>query len=277
MTDLELKAVISVEMDKYMSDLKKARGEAEGFGSKVASGFKTLAKVGAQALTAATGAATAFTASAVKAGMSFDASMSQVAATMGKTVAEMEQDVGTVDLAWGTFSGNLREFAQEMGKNTVFSATQAADALNYMALAGYNTQESMEALPNVLNLAAAGNFDLARASDMVTDTQTAFGISAERTARMVDEMAKAASTVGRRVPCRWWFGAGTERRHGDSFGRNTRRSGRYSRIGDCPDRHGKRRHKRVRSRHAHEEYASETQLAHKRRCSADGSARCERF
>ena len=81
-----------------------------------------------------------------------------------------------------------------MGRNTAFSATQAADALNYMALAGYDTQTSMEMLPNVLNLAAAGSMDLARASDMVTDTQTAFGISLERTSQMVDEMAKAAST-----------------------------------------------------------------------------------
>jgi phage-related protein len=63
-----------------------------------------------------------------------------------------------------------------------------------MALAGYDTQTSMEMLPNVLNLAAAGNMDLARASDMVTDTQTAFGISLDRTSQMVDEMAKAAST-----------------------------------------------------------------------------------
>ena len=63
-----------------------------------------------------------------------------------------------------------------------------------MALAGYDVQTSMEMLPNVLNLAAAGNMELATASDMVTDTQTAFGISLERTNQMVDEMAKAAST-----------------------------------------------------------------------------------
>lgn len=132
--------------------------------------------------------------SSINVGKEFEASMSQVAATMGKTVAEMEQEVATVDLAWGTFSGNLSEYAQEMGANTAFTATEAAQALNYMALAGYDTQTSMSMLPNVLNLAAAGSMELATASDMVTDTQTAFGISLERTAQMVDEMAKAAST-----------------------------------------------------------------------------------
>ena len=69
--------------------------------------------------------------------------------------SEMEKEVGSVDLAWGTFSGNLREYAQEMGAHTAFSATQAAEALNYMALAGYDTETSMKMLPNVLNLAAA--------------------------------------------------------------------------------------------------------------------------
>lgn len=127
-------------------------------------------------------------------GMDFDKAMSQVAATMGLSMDEMANQVGTVDLAWGKFSGNLREYAQEMGENTAFSASESAEALNYMALAGYDAQTAMSMLPNVLNLAAAGNFDLARASDMVTDTQTAFGLSLERTSLMVDEMAKAAST-----------------------------------------------------------------------------------
>lgn len=130
---------------------------------------------------------------AITTGMDFDASMSQVAATMGLTMDEMAQSVGTVDLAWGTFSGNLREYAQEMGAHTAFSAKESADALNYMALAGYDVQTSMEMLPNVLNLAAAGGMDLARASDMVTDASSALGLSMDETALMVDKMAKASS------------------------------------------------------------------------------------
>lgn len=130
---------------------------------------------------------------AISTGKEFDASMSQVAATMGLTMDEMATEVGTVDLAWGTFSGNLREYAQEMGAHTAFSAKESADALNYMALAGYDVQTSMEMLPNVLNLAAAGGMDLARASDMITDASSALGLSLDETSEMVDKMAKASS------------------------------------------------------------------------------------
>lgn len=191
---LKLKAVLGLDSSEYEQGLEGAKSKASSFGSAIGSGFKTVAKVGAAAIGAATAAAGAFAAASVKTGAEFDKSMSQVAATMGITMDEMASQTGKVDLAWGTFNGNLRDYAQEMGRNTAFSATQAADALNYMALAGYDVQTSMEMLPNVLNLAAAGNMDLARASDMVTDTQTAFGISLERTSQMVDEMAKAAST-----------------------------------------------------------------------------------
>ena len=153
-------------------------------------GLQTAAKAGLVAVTAATTATVGFGKSAVEAGMNFDQSMSQVAATMGDKADKMVQYNGKTV----TSMEALRDFAQEMGRTTAFSATEAADALNYMALAGYDADVSMQMLPNVLNLAAAGSMDLARASDMVTDTQTAFGISLERTSQMVDEMAKAAST-----------------------------------------------------------------------------------
>lgn len=186
---------VEPEAKGIQSKIEKAiQGGTDGYGKTLSGALGSAAKLGAAAIAGAGTAMAAFGASSVKAGSQFDASMSQVAATMGKTMADMQNEVGSVDLAWGKFSGNLREYAQEMGKNTAFSATEAADALNYMALAGYDTQTSMNMLPNVLNLAAAGNMDLARASDMVTDTQTAFGISLDRTSKMVDEMAKAAST-----------------------------------------------------------------------------------
>ena len=122
---------------------------------------------------------TAAVKSVLDAGMSFDSSMSQVAATMGTTVDQIQ---------------DLRDFAQEMGATTAFSATEAADALNYMALAGYDAETAMNMLPTVLNLAAAGSIDLARASDMVTDASSALGLDLEETAQMVDIMAKAASS-----------------------------------------------------------------------------------
>lgn len=115
----------------------------------------------------------------IAAGMNFDSSMSQVAATMGKTTEEVQ---------------DLREYAQKMGAETVFSATESAQALNYMALAGYDAEKSMSMLPNVLNLAASGGMQLATASDMVTDAQSALGLSMDETTELVNKMAKTASS-----------------------------------------------------------------------------------
>lgn len=148
------------------------------FSSALGNGIRTASRVVAGAVTAASTAVVAFGGTAVQAGMSFDSSMSQVAATMGTTVDQIE---------------DLRSFAQEMGSTTAFSATQAADALNYMALAGYDAETSMNMLPNVLNLAAAGGIDLASASDMVTDASSALGLTLDETAYMVDQMAQASS------------------------------------------------------------------------------------
>lgn len=117
-------------------------------------------------------------AASLKAGSEFDTAMSQVAATSGKTVAEIQ---------------DLRDFAKEMGSTTSFSAKQAAEGLNYMALAGYDAEKSMKMLPTVLNLAAAGAMELGAASDMVTDAQTALGLSIEGTTTLVDQMALTSS------------------------------------------------------------------------------------
>lgn len=152
--------------------------KTQTLGQKLSKGLKTAAKVGATAIAGATAAVVAFTKASVDVGRKFDKSMSQVAATMGVTTDEID---------------DLRKFAQKMGRETAFSATQAADALNYMALAGYDAETSMNMLPNVLNLAAAGGMDLATASDMVTDAQSALGLSLDETSEMVDKMAKASS------------------------------------------------------------------------------------
>ena len=158
----------------------KIGGIAGGIKSKLGG----VAKVGGAAFAAVGTAVAGFAASSVAAGMDFDSAMSQVAATMGTTVDEI---------------GNLRDFAQEMGATTAFSATQSAEALNYMALAGYDAETSMKMLPNVLNLAAAGGIELADASDMVTDAQSALGLSLEQTEVLVDQMAKTSSTTNTSV------------------------------------------------------------------------------
>ena len=103
--------------------------------------------------------------SSVSVGMNFDASMSQVAATMGTSVDQIQK---------------LTDTAKEMGSTTKFTATQAADALNYLALAGYDANKAAEVLPSVLNLAAAGGMDLAYASDLVTDAMASLNIEANK-------------------------------------------------------------------------------------------------
>ena len=124
--------------------------------------------------------------SSVSVGMNFDASMSQVAATMGTTVDQIQ---------------SLTDTAKEMGSTTKFTATQAADALNYLALAGYDADKAAEVLPSVLNLAAAGGMDLAYASDLVTDAMASLNIEANK--QNVDEfgnkLAMAASKANANV------------------------------------------------------------------------------
>ena len=172
--------------------LSQLGAAAESAGSRFGGLSTVLTGVGAT-VAAAGVAVGGFVASSVSVGMDFDKAMSQVAATMGKSVSDLQNEVGSVDTTFGHFEGNLREYAQFMGSNTAFSATEAANALNYMALAGYDTEKSMSMLPTVLNLAAAGNMELAAASDMVTDAASALGLSTEQTTVMVDQMAMASS------------------------------------------------------------------------------------
>ncbi len=189
MNVFELFASLSLDASDFDKGLRKAGQQSETFGGKIKSGLGTLAKVGGMAVAAGGTMAIAFGKKSVDTGMQFDKSMSQVAATMGKTTKQInESKVKTKD-----FSGTLREFAIKLGNDTVFSAKQAADAMNYMALAGYDAKTTVKMMPNVLNLAAAGNIELASASDMVTDAQSALGLSIGQTKDMVDQMAKASS------------------------------------------------------------------------------------
>ena len=121
---------------------------------------------------------------AVGVGSDFESGMTLVAATMGITTEEIAAGSEEFD--------KLQKAAKEAGATTQFSATQAAEALNYMALAGYDADKSIETLPTVLNLAAAGGMDLATASDMVTDSMSALGDAAGTTESFVDKMAKTS-------------------------------------------------------------------------------------
>ena len=130
----------------------------DSLGSIASKGLKIL--TGAVAATGA--AAAAVTGYSISVGKSFEESMSNVLATMGKTKESIVDGVNVYDV--------LSEAAKAAGTTTVFSASEAADALNYLALAGYDAEKAAEALPAVLDLAAAGSLDPAYASDLVTDS-----------------------------------------------------------------------------------------------------------
>lgn len=199
MNVFDLFARLTLDTSEYERDLGGARDKASSAGGGIGSALKGGLKVAGAALAAGGAAVTAFAKSSVDAGSQFDSAMAQVAATSGKSMDELTAEVGTTSTAYGDFTGNLRDFAQFLGSETSFSATQAAEALNYMALAGYDAQQSMNMLPTVLDLAAAGGIDLAYASDMVTDAQSALGLTAEETAEMVDKMALTSSKTNTSV------------------------------------------------------------------------------
>ena len=186
----EVFAKVGVDSSGLQKGLNNAKGLVSGFGSTL-SGLGSLA---GKIFSGISSAAKNFMNDAYRVSQEFEQSMAQVAATLGKTVDEINADIQTTTINGEEWTGNLREFALEMSAQTKFTATEVGEALNYMALAGYDTAKSMEMLPSVLSLAAAGAMELGRASDVVTDAQTAFGISSERTTLMIDEMAKAAST-----------------------------------------------------------------------------------
>lgn len=121
---------------------------------------------------------------ATSTGMQFETSMSKVAATMGITVEEINNGSESYEI--------LTKAAEDCGKATMFSASQSAEALNYLALAGYDAEKAAATLPKVLNLAAAGGLDLAYASDLVTDSMAALGLETEELDNYIDEMAKTS-------------------------------------------------------------------------------------
>lgn len=114
----------------------------------------------------------------IRTGEEFTAAISKVGAISGATADELKQ---------------LEDAARLYGSTTMFSAKESADALQYMALAGWNAQQDIDALPSVLSLAASSGMDLGRASDIVTDYITAFGLSVDDAARFVDIMSYAMS------------------------------------------------------------------------------------
>ena len=131
-----------------------------------------------------TGAVVGLGTAAVKTAADFDSAMSQVAAVSGATGADLEA---------------LRDKAREMGSKTKFSASEAAEAMNYMAMAGWKTSDMLSGIEGIMNLAAASGEDLATTSDIVTDAITAFGLSAADSGHFADILAAASSNANTNV------------------------------------------------------------------------------
>lgn len=154
-----------------------------GIGTKVSAVGGAVKNMGAAMLPASTAVAGLGT-SMVKTAADFDSAMSQVSAISGATGQDLE---------------DLRDKAQEMGAKTKFSASQSAEAMTYMAMAGWKTEDMLYGIEGVMNLAAASGEDLATTSDIVTDALTAFGKRAEDSGRLADIMAAASSNANTNV------------------------------------------------------------------------------
>ena len=179
-----------------LEDIKKADGslnwqgvkDGESAAKKSGDGFTVLKGILANLATAgiavAAGAVNDFCSEFVEIGQTVETSMSKVSALSGAT---------------GDDLATLEAKARELGASTTFSASQAADALGYMALAGWDTEQMLAGVGSVLTLAQAGEMELAAASDLVTDYLSAFNMEASETARMVDVLAYAQANANTTV------------------------------------------------------------------------------
>ncbi len=171
MADNDGSVVLGTELDT--TGISKGIGS---LGSIAAKGLK-VAGVAVAAVGAGLVAAGKY---AVNVGSDFDTAMSQVAATMGTTVDQIQ---------------SLSDVALEMGSTTQYTATQAAEALNYLAQSGYSAEQQAAALPQVLNLAAAGAMDLGSAADLVANSMNVLGLGTEDLTMFSNQLAITAAAA----------------------------------------------------------------------------------
>lgn len=168
---------IGANLSNFDRQMKKLTKDVKTVGTK-------LKNVGAGMTAAITLPVAAIGAAAIKTGMDFEAAMSKVAAISGAT---------------GDDFAALEAKAREMGATTQFSASEAAEALTYMAMAGWKTEDMLSGIEGVMALAAASGEDLATVSDIVTDALTAFGMSAAESGRFADVLAAASANANTNV------------------------------------------------------------------------------
>lgn len=183
---------LDLDINGFLTNLQRANAEAsnasKNLSNTLGSGLQTvgnkIAGVGKTMTTAITmpivGAGTA----AVKTAANFDAGMSKVSAISGATGKDLQ---------------DLRDKALEMGSKTKFSASEASEAMSYMAMAGWKTEDMLGGISGIMDLAAASGEDLALTSDIVTDALTAFGMEASEAGNLADIMAAASSNANTNV------------------------------------------------------------------------------
>lgn len=182
-TQGELKEVSS-ELDKNTNKWAKASEQLEAHSKKLKSVGKSMSDFGKKLTTHVSLPLMGIGALASKVGMDFEAGMSKVQAISGATGDDLDK---------------LKNIAEEMGSKTKFSATESAKGLEYMAMAGWKTEEMLAGLPPILDLATAAGADLGTTSDIVTDALTAFGLKASDAAHFADVLAKASSSSNTNV------------------------------------------------------------------------------
>lgn len=170
--------------DKAMKSMKTFQDESSTVGDKFAAMGSAMTSVGSSLTKSVTLPLVGIGTAAVKMTSDFDSSMAKVEAISGATGDELDA---------------LREKAKEMGAQTKFTASESADAFTYMAMAGWKTEDMLNGIEGIMNLAAASGEDLALTSDIVTDALTAFGLQAQDSAHFADVLAAASNSANTNV------------------------------------------------------------------------------
>ena len=183
---ISLVAILSAQAAGFVKGMKTATSSLKDFSTEIKGGFAfgVMSEIGSKAVNAVTGSISGMARGIVDAGMSFESAMSSVAAISGATGKDFDM---------------LRSKAKEMGATTQFSATEAANAMEYMAMAGWKAEDMTSGISGIMNLAAASGADLATTSDIVTDALTAFGQTAADSGRFADVMAAASANANTNV------------------------------------------------------------------------------
>lgn len=184
-----------------LNDQLPGAGEQSGgsLAQGLASGLKKGGALIATGLAAATAGVVAFGKSSVDAGMGFDSAMSQIAATLGWTTEEINSNAERNGVMVGDTFDALRAKAAEMGSSTVYSAQEAAEGLNILAMSGYDAEQSMSMIEDVLHLAAAGSMDMASAAGYVSGAMKGFNDETKDSGYYADLMAKGATLANTSV------------------------------------------------------------------------------